>query len=250
MGCWSESCALSGLEIQMGEENVYVALLAKSKYGEAMYDIVVPPVKGTYDDYGGIDLEEDCFLLGLKKGDNWRPMEDDEDGNAPKGEPVYISGAVFDFLPNLLREFYYHGATLEEAYEYHLSEVREKIEESRKTFEMLADASENEDSRNQFRSIQVSMAFGLSNSVLPSASKLYQDLNGGDDSEFFKFYKRAFMLQCAQMELRKLVVPGVRGPQHCGEVALNQFYGLVGPIVKARVDEAEAQRIQDEKDFG
>lgn len=242
MGCWSESCALSGLEIMLGEKNTYVALLAPSKYGEPMHDILVPPVKGTYDDYGGIDLDEDCFVLNLKAGDNWRPMDEEV------GAPIYLNGTVFDFLPSIQKEFNYHGATLAESYEYHLSDVQKKIDENKALFQALADASPN--AAEQFRSIKVSMAFGLSNSVWPKASHYYEELQGADDTEFFKFYKRAFMLQCAQMELRKLCIPGVRGPQHCGEIALKQFYDLVTPILNERVSEAEAQRLQDEADFG
>lgn len=54
--------------------------------------------------------------------------------------------------------------------------------------------------------------------------------------EFIKLYRRAFMLSCAQTELRKLVVPGVSGPQHNGEIALKQFYTTVNTILDERIE--------------
>lgn len=231
MGCWSESCALSGLEIMMGEEDVYVALMTPSKYGKNEWDIVVPPVKGTYDDYGGIDLTEDVPYYNLVKGDNWRPREDG------RGQPVYFNGAVFDSLASLEREFAYNGRTIGEAFAYHVSELMEDAKEVDDLVQELGS-----EVAKALADIKMSRVF-RNDGPLEDAVHLFRNV---PREEFIKLYKRAFILSCAQRELRKLVVPGVSGPQHNGETALKQFYTTVNNILDERIERFRKEYGEDE----
>lgn len=220
MGCWSESCALSGLEVMLGEKDVYVALIQPNKYRDtALWEIVVPPIKGTYDDYGGINLTEDAVLFDLHKGDNWRPWNDD------RGQPIYINGLVFDSLPQLEREFDWKGKTLEDAFQVHIEELKEK----QLDVDALIKVSKHTAIVDQF----IDLLFSVTNSIIVNGSALYKK----NDPNFWKFYKRAYMLQYAQFELRKLCVPKIGGPQHNGERALKQFYTTVNNILDARIEE-------------
>lgn len=238
MGCWSESCALSGLEIMLGESGVYVAMLKPSKYGDGM-EISIPPVKGKYDDYGGIDLEEDCPLLELVTGENWRPREDEF---LKFGRPVYINGAVFESLPQLKKEMNWRGATIAEGYQHHKDELEKQVKEN---MELLSEFMDDP-AVTAYRDLKMSMLFGSANSVWPLARTLYKA--GEDNSYFYKMHERAYVLQLAQHELRKLVVPGVGGPQHSGEVALRQFYTTVSDILDARIEEFKKDEFYEDDD--
>ncbi|MBO6507365.1 MAG: hypothetical protein JJ979_02580 [Roseibium sp.] len=57
MGCWSESCALSGMELDDGRD-IYLATMEPADFSSEV-TVIVPPTRGVYDDYGGITLSED-----------------------------------------------------------------------------------------------------------------------------------------------------------------------------------------------
>mgnify|MGYP000026455675 CR=1 FL=1 len=84
MGCWSESCALSGLEISDGTD-AYAVILKPNKYERSKYDICVPPIKGTYDDYGGLVLLESNEQYNLVKGETFTLVDDDRGDGAGGG---------------------------------------------------------------------------------------------------------------------------------------------------------------------
>jgi hypothetical protein len=65
MGCWNETCGLSGLPIQQGDP-VHAYVLVRQEWAPASpitgtcysndyYDHLFLPLQGTYDDYGGVE---------------------------------------------------------------------------------------------------------------------------------------------------------------------------------------------------
>lgn len=74
MGCWNESCCISGLPILEGE-NVYAVYLGRRNGKKSMYDYksycyptdIWQPfgyfVKGKYNGYGRLDVSEDIWSL-------------------------------------------------------------------------------------------------------------------------------------------------------------------------------------------
>lgn len=206
MGCWSESCGLSGLEIRNGDD-IYLATLKPSKYYPQSYDFVMPPLKGTYDDYGGIDLTEDYPFgpFNLKIGDNYSPgLLDARDG-------YIVAASVFEFLPSLELEFSYGDRP---------KTVGEANQRLQKRLEKYFSTSIDE--RNYFGS-----------------DGLYNLISGGEGADFLNplllleeygavfipFFCRARMLRHAAAELRKSIYPSsCNAPQHNGEQALIPFY--------------------------
>jgi len=99
MGCWSESCAVTGMEIRY-DNRVYVAMVNSEGYNSQQI-IVIPPVLGIYD-YGGIELLENNTEFGLVKGDAWQPRE------IEGSDPIYIDAVILeDVLPTISKEFPY-----------------------------------------------------------------------------------------------------------------------------------------------
>lgn len=242
MGCWSEACALSGIEITDGLE-VYVALVVPSDgyNNSGQWDLSMPPIKGKYDDYGGLDLLEDT-PYGPKNGENWRP-ENEIQGAKPKdGLPIYIDAELFESLENLPREFPYFGThingkyemikgvkTIGQARDLFLKDVRAAIAKSiekKNKWDSLKGKPDVDRSILYNQPIHELLGYPESGSILVGASHyLTERIEQGqtDFEEFLKFFGRAYVLFSAQFELRKLVAPGIRGPQQGGDPALIQF---------------------------
>lgn len=233
MGCWSESCAVSGVEIRNGAQ-IY-AMTWQQIYGDE-YMISVPPVVGTYDDYGGIDLTEDLPEFGFKKGENWRLAEDE------RGEHMLVDAAVFDFLSSLEPEFTYgdRPKTIGEMWERHRAELVTVLEqwiairdgdgdEMKKAVSML---------RSEGRTV-----FGYSDGVMKGAPIVFQEaVEAGGSIEsltpLIEAYGRAMVICRAMIELRKKPTFGTsNGPQHGGEQALIPFYTFTLMLARKRRDD-------------
>jgi hypothetical protein len=238
MGCWSESCGISGIEIPMN--NRIYALMMEKSYGG--YVVSVPPILGTYDDYGGIDLTEDMPAFDLKAGENWRPVEDQ------RGLHMFIDADVFDHLKELEPEFTYgdRPKTLGEAWQHHSEEVVKvltmwiKIRDSDKdprdkAYDLLKVGS------------KVGRVFGYDDGTLKNVQSLFQDaITNGASLEslapLLVAYSRAYILMRAFVELRKNPAPGsINAPQHSGEQALIPFYNFVYHLARKRRDEDRAE---------
>lgn len=231
MGCWSESCAVSGVEISCGSK-MYAMTWEKVYDG---YMISIPPVAGTYDDYGGIDLTEDLPEFGLKKGDNWRPVDD------KRGKHMFIDAAVFDFLASIEPEFTYgdRPKTLGEVWSKH----REKLIKLLELWITIRDSDSGETdkaiSRLRSRDHEV---FGYSDEFMKNAEAAFQDaIDAGGTIEsltpLIEAYGRSLIVFRAFSELRKKPTFGTAtGPQHGGEQALIPFYAFVLNLARKRRD--------------
>ncbi|MBD9511556.1 hypothetical protein IB265_32900 [Ensifer sp. ENS10] len=234
MGCWNESCAISGIDIPH-KTKIYVALIGNERFGNDMA-IFVPPVLGAYDDYGGVDLLEDSPLFGLKKGDNWRPRED------KRGHPVYLDAEVFDFLTSLKIQWSIDGKTLGDAITKHEKVIRETVEKL-KPLQRYEDKDYWKTMMDLDRLLQRRETFDDAKQVFEEI--LYVKKGETRDEEatdakieaFITCWKRAFIMNQAQHELRKKIVPEVKGPQHGGAPALIQFYTMVLMTSKRRHEE-------------
>ena len=71
MGCWNETCLLTRLPIQSGEDTVCVLIAERPEidgicYAHDAFKPVSLPIFGKYDDYGNLeDLSDDCRGLKL-----------------------------------------------------------------------------------------------------------------------------------------------------------------------------------------
>jgi hypothetical protein len=222
MGCWSESCGVSGMEIPSGNQ-CYLATIAPSKYGEVDWCFVTPPVKGTYDDYGGIDLLEDVPYLNLKKGDNYSPED---------AQKYFIDAQVFEMLGTLKPEYSYDGSqTLAEATSKYIKAI-ENWENERKSLENEVVNNEYAKFRLEMHEQKLYNVLGSgSNSLFQNAEKLIKE----HGINFLAFYERSYLLGYAIRELRKRFVPSSgNSPQHGGEQALIPFYSFVLKEAKKR----------------
>ncbi|PZR92024.1 MAG: hypothetical protein DI537_14455 [Stutzerimonas stutzeri] len=234
MGCWSESCAISGLEIGYGDK--LYTLTVGQLYGEPA--IHVPPVLGTYDDYGGADLLEDLVAWGRKTGDNWCPIDD------KKGQPMYVAAEVFDFLPSLEVEFQRDDIkTIDDKWRKHRRGIVQHIEESIRRREKFGKNAEF------FRGLMnLHQAFGYTDRVVIGATRWFEQriFKGASLAELeapLDLYGRAYILLYAFRELRKAPAAGARGPQHGGSQALLPFYRKVIEISEAREADRKAWSI-------
>lgn len=213
MGCWSESCGVSGMEIP-DNARCYMLTLVPDKYDKHTYRMGIPPVLGTYDDYGGLDLLENCPALNLKIGDNWRPEREDK---------FMIDAQVFDFLSTLEPDFTYgdRPKTVGEAAERWMADAHKQIKEYR----------EADGVSKLTKSFALSDMFG-SVTERPLAGII--DFESITD-EFVTLYGRCLVLWRGMSELRKTLAPTcVWGPQHGGAQALIPFYEFVLKQAKAR----------------
>lgn len=239
MGCWSESCAISGMEIPDGAR-IYIALVGSSRYGDGL-DLIVPPVLGNYDDYGGLDLLEGFELLGLKKGENWRPRDD------RRGRPVYMDADVYEFMAGMEPEFTYNRPkTIGGMIDKTEAELREAIKGLR---------SVERFEEGYFKAIQpLEKIISHSRDAFGDARQILEEIlfkkkgESRDEAkvdllieEFITMFRRATIYNMGQIELRKTFVPEVRGPQHGGVQALIPFYGYVLTLARKR----EQDRIAD-----
>ncbi|MCE6958057.1 hypothetical protein LAZ40_03175 [Cereibacter sphaeroides] len=68
MGSWTESCALSGLEIRRGDACVLL-IIEKEPVEFFGHEILKEPIHGVYDDAGGLQVTRSCLKPKLEVGD-------------------------------------------------------------------------------------------------------------------------------------------------------------------------------------
>lgn len=210
MGCWSESCGLSGLEIREGVE-CYLAVLAPNGFdidvNARNFDFVVPPIHGTYDEYGGLNLLEDYPFspFCLKKGDNFRPKLCDA---------LFIDASVFHFVRRLEPEMTFDPSvkTLTDIELEATHRVRVRIQQN----------NETKPAKRPFLPLWFDvLSRSESGGNLRDAMRLFEDYSESP----LPFYGRCVLLYNAYGELRKKMVPSsCRSPQHGGAQALIPFY--------------------------
>jgi hypothetical protein len=225
MGHSAQACALSGLSIGENEE-CYVVILTRdlafqSRYNEAGCKMVRPPIRGVFDEHNGVVLAEDVDLSSFKMaaGATWRlklPEAGHEEGVA------LINARVFDMLGDLEGRFQGQdtvgggAAACVEAMRDIIAEAR-----SRGDFSM-----EDRGTRALARiCIKVDGWGAWSDGVEEIEQKV---ANGEDAEDILKLYERAITLQYAQVALRKIIVPGIVGPQDAVDTALRKFHEVVG----------------------
>lgn len=232
MGSWSEGCAISGMEIAEQDE-CYVALLTPHKYNYQEWSIVIPPVKGRYDDYGTIRvLDEEPYKTLFDIPDVWTPLEGLESLGDKEVLPFWIHATAFDCLSILKRE---DGGTVGRDFLKHIQKAEKTVREVfKKRDERLAllPLSANSSnqlalSSNQLALYEIEAAFGTMHSAWEyMGERVYSE----QPFDILKeAYRRCFVLDCGARELRKRLSPqnGSHGPQWGGERALFQFYKVI-----------------------
>lgn len=225
MGHSAQACALSGLSIGENEE-CYVVILKRSlqfqsSYNEAGCKMVRPPIRGVFDEQGGVVLTEDVNLSSFKRatGATWRlklPEAGHEEGVA------LINARVFDMLGDLEGRFQGQdtvgggAAACVEAMRDIIFEARSKEDRSM-------------EERGGRAMALICMKVDGWKSWPDGVEEIEQRVANGEDAEdILKLYERAITLQYAQVALRKIIVPGIVGPQDAVDTALRQFHEVVG----------------------
>lgn len=237
MGCWSESCVLSGLEISSGTPVYGLKMRRNDSGGWVVY---TPLLEGTYDDYGGIDLTRSESYLGYESGNNV------ELGASSFSHSVFVRQDVYDIGKGLPVEFPYvrnpetgkgelrEGLTVFQRMEAWRERTVRGLDEIRKEVELRGSSD--------VRPMSMVERFIYDNfnrgELLPHvgwiSEYLRESLHGYnfDVMEGIDGYCRLATLFSMGTELRKLIRPGIVGPQHGGEQALLSFYEKVLPLVR------------------
>lgn len=270
MGSWSESCGFSGLEIRE-QETCYVMLLEGPKNYESHgpYNTFAPLttlLKGSYDDYGHLGVDDDEEILKLFNLQSGLTLANGDifsldmlDGRAVSR--FWIHGSVFDRLGEIKQEFPYYFENGQSVKVKNLGETLERANaEKLRNFNACAatlsalkkEAEEDGSEKAQYhRDLQMELAImrldrhSSSFSMLP-VMKFYNAhretllTEGGDTKAFFEAQQRNILLEWAANELRKKIVPSEgSGPQHSGEVASVQFAQMIIDIQKDRCPESD-----------
>lgn len=241
MGCWSESCALSGVEIGHGDA-CYVAAFTKEP-GDRFngQTFAVPPLKGFYDDYGGLEKMEGSAIWGIEPGG-----ELDRDAIYELGQPIYIAASVFDRMGELVPDWCYDGINT-------LADANARLAEKLRTYAQKLKSIEPDQgdidtygeelartvarSRRFFGTRLRDECFRSYPSMMKNDAQQFADLvdSNGDVEDFIKHYLRAAMLKRLESELRHRLVSGVSGPQHGGDEALIQLCKIRIEILEAKI---------------
>ena len=236
MGHSAQACALSGLSIGENEE-CYALILRRdlafqSRTKDAGCEMVRPPIRGIFDDEnGGVELAEDVNLPSYQKsaGSTWRLKFIEAHHN--EGVAL-INARVFEMLGDL--EGWFQGKeTVGAGAAACVDAMRDVIASSRAKEDLSMDLRGTRTMALISRDIWAWQ-------VWPDGLQAIEEkvANGEDAEEILKFYERAITLQYAQVALRKIIVPGIVGPQDATDAALRQFHGVVSEELdrKAELD--------------
>lgn len=262
MGCWSENCALSGLELYDGCD-VYAIMLkheAASPFNSGVY-LEMAPVYGKYDDYGGIDIVDDMQMfdairlppsaaIKIERVDqildrparvNLRVKYQNKEGY----RMVFFHKKIFDHLATLPTEFSRDDAsTIGDACNHEITLSTEYFTDLRKSFAPVIGQSETERRLSSMmnihhfsdivRSLSISASgCNTSKHLTVQADLLTSELldhnNYTDEyymekvAIFNEILRRTFYLIHGSYELRKSFMGSISGPQHGGVEALESF---------------------------
>ena len=269
MGSWSENCGLSGMEIGCGEE-AYVGLLGAPKYsGHGAAGLYVPRstfIRGTYDDYGYLLLDDDPAVLAVFNDQTGLKLENGEQFSLDhldgiEASRLWLHGKTMDFLSTIEPEFPYVGgigpdgkyesikvASIGESAAHHLANIRvalAELEEQRKRF------TEIELPTELAFAFRVSRLYDLFNSEVGGRigyrTAFAEAITAGKSVDgLIEAYRRGFVVEYGFGELRRQMVPSESvGPQHGGHVASLQFAKF---LIDAQATRSERWSDEDEGD--
>jgi len=229
MGSYSEACAISGMEIAMGQDCL-VALVAPKKWNPSEYEIIQPPIRGTYNDYGYLRVNDPMgALFGIESGGDYEPME--------HGTPMWIDGKVFDFLGNIRGEFGH--STFFEDWQGHSEKLDRAIAQAREDKILWTSGALARPERPSDRMLWDGAIIRVIDEG-PTADRIVAAILADKPlDQIISAYKRQFIVAIACDHLRKGIVPTFRGPQHGGGEGLIQFYEMVLTEARARITDDE-----------
>lgn len=280
MGCWSEGCCISDLEIADGDD-IVVAFILKTKYDDlnagafGQYRPVTPLLRGKYNDYGGCDVHdtpenialfEKAWLVVLNTDPDFDPTTFEFPDNVrmddvPEGCRLWMAHADgLDMLRTVRHEFTMDetaprvGDTEKRTYDL-LMAAYPNIEKKKWLLEMYdKEKTPNSDEMKVYTLGTSVLTGGEYNRGVPRydvpavAVLLMVVLDNLTDQILFaqiaKHIAELHMLQDGLSELRKSLHPQFRtGPQHDGWLAQEDFAEYLNARIKLRaIERAETQR--------
>lgn len=250
MGSWSEACGFSGMEI--GEGEVAYVMLMKQHNGSLNdgafhhYTPTTTLVRGTYNDYGYLNVEEDESILAifnqqadlnLKNGDDFSLSHLD---GRPNVHRWWIHGSAFDFMPTIVPDFPYASTTDEEGkyksvkisnigeaqdvfYQKVAADLQKALEKAR-ALASKSDPEKSEGLADLLFEMSMNRTFGYRTPAFDPARLTKEILAGTDPAPRLAAARRISTLGWAMGELRKALAPcESTGPQHGGAEASVQF---------------------------
>lgn len=238
MGCWSESCAISGLEIGAYQEAVvmFVKPISEDSYTEfgafSRYSPMCAPTYGIYSDYGdfedeGSQIDSKYFLDELEKCR--RHFDPDTEHHMKYMDKMWwVRKDVWEYCDSIPLEFSYgdRPKTVGELIDTQREKIMEYVKEQ---LNICAETDEDLKLRRLFRNvISARDIFGLGhidgNFVVNLKIKLDEAIEAGDHQTIADLVESALrILKVSSLcyELRKIVCPSTRvGPQHGGYEAI------------------------------
>ena len=246
VGSWSESCALSGMEISE-QDDCYVVLMRPHPYTHHQWVIAVPPIKGRYDDYGSIQvLDPESYRALFKVPEHWTPRDglqhEEEEEEEKEHAALWIHATAMDTLSDLVRDYSEtKNGTVNDDFVSHLRSAEKKVSEAMEKRARMASLEVdpvlakllNKVWRDELEQVY------REDGVFPDMFNFVDQAirHGRDLDDLNEAYRRCFVLVVGASELRKALHPSNYriGPQHGGEKALLQFYEKVLEFTRARI---------------
>lgn len=245
MGCWSESCAISGLEIGDQREALVMMLKAKEdtsySHGSfSRYQPVCPPTWGKYSDYGDIEDIGTCdplfFTTWLEEAR--RSVDPDEDNHMNFMAMFWwVRKDVWDFCDNLPHEFSYsdHPKTIGESCQRRREKLQHYVVEQRKYIEELAAVEGDNDASISLMIKSLSRRddeifglreynFSIIRVIKDRLEAAIKDNNQAEIDNCIEAVVRLNKIEMIGYELRKVICPStMNGPQHGGYDAISML---------------------------
>lgn len=256
VGCWSESCAISGLEI--GYDVEAVAMFLKPIDSDYSYNHgafcrftpVCPPTYGIYSDYGDFEKDQQIdnpyFLDLFEKGR--RAFDPDKDDHMQYMYRLWwCRKDVWDFCDTLKHEFSYgdRPKTIGESITRQREEIMKYVNDAMNPLE-TDDADELFD-RQIRRMMSSKDIFGLSRLDGKYVIGLKIALDDAIDKRdlekienIIESSQRILKIELIGDELRKIICPSTLvGPQHAG-------YGAIAQMAEFTAAKCKEYFVEDE----
>lgn len=241
MGCWSESCAISGLEIGAYQDAVVMIVEAPTSksydnYGTfSRFVPVCPPTFGQYSDYG--DLEDDNdkdlpFFLNSLEAARRKFDPDTKSHMDYMNQMWWVRKDVWDFCDSLPLEFSYgdRPKTVGECVTRQREKILEYVKEVRET---VAESDEDVKLRRLFRSMSSSsrdlfqLGYLSNDLTMNYKHQLDEAIENNNDevvNNIIEAVGRLLKVSIMCYELRRVVCPSTKiGPQHGGHDAISML---------------------------